>query len=71
MRPSKAEVVAMLDAYARLPKPTGPVQLSTGYLRAVVRWESLPENAEGCDKTWVDRSRRRFKAHFAKARLVT
>jgi hypothetical protein len=71
MSPSKAEVLAMLDEYARMPKPTGPVALSPAYLRAIERWEALPENADGADKSWVDRSRRSWKEHFAKARLVT
>ena len=60
----------MLDAYARMPKPTGPVVLSPAYLRAIERWEALPENAEGSDKSWVSSCQRNWDAHFAKARLV-
>jgi hypothetical protein len=71
MSPSKAEVLAMLDAYARMPKATGTVGLPPAYLRAVDRWQELTENAAGADKSWVDRSRRRFGAHFAKARVAT
>lgn len=71
MGSSKAEVLAMLDAYARMPKPMGPVVLSPAYLRAIERWEALPENAEGSDKSWVDRCQRSWDAHFAKARLTT
>ena len=70
MGPSKADVLAMLDEYARMPKPTGPVVLPAGYLRAVERWEALPENAEGADKSWVDRCQRSWEEHFAKARLL-
>jgi hypothetical protein len=71
MGPSKAEVLAMLDAYARMPKPTGPVALGPAYLRALERWEELPENAEGADKSWVGRCQRRWDAHFAGARVAT
>jgi len=71
MGPSKAEVLAMLDAYARMPKATGPVVLSPAYLRAVERWEALPENAAGADKSWVDLCQRDWDEHFAKVRLVT
>ena len=69
--PTKAEVLEMLDAYARMPKPSGPVTLSRGYLRAIERWEALPENAAGADKSWVGRCQRAFEAHFAKARART
>ena len=69
MGPTKAEVLAMLDVFARKPVATGPVELEAAYLRAVERWEALPENAEGCDKSWVGRARRRWELHFAKARL--
>jgi hypothetical protein len=69
--PTKAEVLEMLDAYARLPKPSGPITLSPGYLRAVEKWEGLPDNADGVDKSWVVRCQRAFEAHFAKARTRT
>jgi hypothetical protein len=69
--PTKAEVLEMLDAYARMPKPTGPVTLRPGYLRAIERWEALPENADRVDKSWVVRCQRAFEAHFAKARART
>jgi hypothetical protein len=71
MGPSKADVLALLDAYARMPTASGPVQLPAAYLRAVERWQELPENAEGADKSWVGRSQRRFASHFAKARVAT
>jgi hypothetical protein len=70
MAPTKPEVLEMLDAYARLPKPSGPVTLSPGYLRAVERWEGLPENAAGADKSWVSRRRRDWEEHFARAARV-
>ncbi len=65
---TKAEVLALLDGYARAPRASGPVQLSPAYLRAVERWEGLPENADGADKTWVVQSQRAWKEHFARAR---
>lgn len=58
MGPTKAEV---LGEYARMPKPSGPVALRSGYLQAIERWEELPENAAGADKSWVDRCRRSFE----------
>jgi len=61
-------VLALLDAYARAPRVSNPVELSSAYLRAVERWEALPENAVGSDKSWVVRSQRAWKEHFAKAR---
>ena len=70
MGPSKAEVLAMLDEYARMPKATGPVALRKTYIRAVERWEALPDNAEGTDKSWVDHCQRDWNEHFAQARLV-
>jgi hypothetical protein len=66
--PTKAEVLELLAAHARLPGDSGKVPLGTAYLRAVERWEDMPENAEGADKSWVDRSRRSFEEHFRKAR---
>ena len=68
MGPSKREILAMLDAYARMPKPAGPVPLHAAYLRAVERWEELPDNREGADKSWVGRCQGAWEAHFAKAR---
>jgi hypothetical protein len=54
-----------------MPKVEGPVTLSPGYLRAIERWEALPENASGADKSWVGRCQRAFDRHFAKARART
>jgi hypothetical protein len=58
----------MLDAYARIPRASCPIILSPRYLRAIERWEALPDNAAGADKSWVGRCQRAFDAHFAKAR---
>ena len=71
MSPTKAEVVALLEAYARMPKAEGPVALSPSYRRALERWESLPEQAEGADKTWVLRTDRMARSTAARARLLT
>ena len=71
MGPTKAEVMQLLDAYARMPKPSGPVALSPAYLRAIEKWEGLPENSPGADKSWVGRCQRAWEAHFAKARVGT
>ena len=67
---TKAEVLSLLDHYARQPKPSGPVALSAAYLRAIERWEALPDNAAGADKSWVGRCQDEFAAHFARARLL-
>lgn len=69
MAPRKQEVLRLLDEFARQPKPTGPVPLAAAYLRAVERWEALPENTSGTDKSWVDEARREFDAHFSRARI--
>lgn len=71
MGPTKLEVVALLEAYSRMPTPTGPVALSPAYLRALERWEALPEQAEGADKSWVLRADRAARATAACARLLT
>lgn len=71
MGPTKVEVMSLLDDYARLPKPTGAVALSAAYLRALDRWEALPEQAEGVDKSWVLRADRAARATAERARLLT
>lgn len=68
MGPTKEEVLRLLDGYARAPKPVGPVTLRPAYLAAVERWEALPGNRPGADKSWVGRCQRDFEAHFARAR---
>ena len=50
--------------------PTGPVRLSARYLRWVRVQESWPENQDGSDKTWVERSLREYRLHIENARLV-
>lgn len=52
------------------PVPTGPVQLSPEYLKAVERVENHPDNQSGSDKTWVGAALRRNRAHFERARLL-
>jgi alkylhydroperoxidase family enzyme len=47
---------------------TGPVFLSAEYRAAVGAVESLAQNQSGADKTWVERARESFRAHFAAAR---
>jgi hypothetical protein len=71
MAATKAEVLEMLEALQRLPRTSGPVELSHAYQRAVERWEGLPENSEGSDKSWVARSQRAWKRHFDAARAGT
>jgi len=66
----KADVLAILAVHARTGRPEGPLALSARYLRAMERWEALPENADGADKGWVTRSREDLEAHFARARAT-
>jgi hypothetical protein len=68
MGPTRAELLALLDDFARTPVPSGPVELDAAYLRAIERWEALPENAERADKSWVGRCQRMWDAHFARVR---
>jgi hypothetical protein len=68
VRPTKTEVLALLDAYARMRMPTGSVTLSPDYLRALERWEALPGQAEGTDKSWVMRADRAARSTAARAR---
>ena len=49
---------------------TRPVDLGAEYLRAVKQVESLPENQDGADKTWVERVVRESREHFARARRI-
>lgn len=67
MDPDVQEVLKILDELE--PVPTGPVQLSPGYLRAVRMVEDRPENRCGADKTWVGKAIRQFEAHYERARL--
>jgi hypothetical protein len=61
------KALRLLRSYAGRAK-SGRVVLSAEYMRDVRRCEALPENQSGRDKTWVERSRRRFREHFARAR---
>ena len=45
-------------------------KLSEEYLRLIEVVESLPENQNGSDKTWVEEHLREVKEHFEKARRV-
>ena len=45
-------------------------KLSDEYLRLIEAVESLPENQNGSDKTWVEAHLREAKEHFDKARRV-
>ena len=71
MAPTKPEVLELLEAHERMPRASGAVELHPAYLRAVERWEGLPENADRSDKSWVARSQRAWKRHFAAARAGT
>jgi hypothetical protein len=53
-------------AEARL-AANGPIELDEAYLRAVRKLESLPQNRSGADKSWVERARRRWRDHYARA----
>jgi hypothetical protein len=68
--PTKDEVLKLLDVYARQPKPSRPVTLSPAYLRAIARWEGLPENAEGREKGWVFAAAKAFRRTLDHARLI-
>lgn len=70
MESTREKVLALLEEYARQPKPVGPVELGQGYLKSVERWENLPENAEGSEKGWVLRADRSWRESIARARLV-
>ncbi len=65
---STREALRILDEFERLPRESGPVVLSEAYLRAVERWEALPENQPGSDKTWVLRMDLSARALWAAAR---
>lgn len=59
----------LLDAHAGNAR-CGRATLSAEYLLAIARCEALPENQSGRDKTWVERSRRQFREHYARALQV-
>lgn len=68
MDPDLEATLKMLKSFG--PVPTGPVQLSPEYLKAVERVENLPSNRSGSDKTWVGEALRQFRAHFENAKLL-
>jgi hypothetical protein len=51
----------------RKPVSSGPVSLSNGYQRAIAQIESLAENRQGSDKTWVESSLLEYRAHYSRA----
>lgn len=67
--PDDRKALRLLRSYAGITK-CGPATLSAEYLRAIARCEALPENQDGCDKTWVERSRRQFREHYARAKQM-
>jgi hypothetical protein len=69
--PGAQRALRILDEIHRTVRlETRPVVLGAEYLRAVKQIESLPENQDGSDKTWVERAQREFREHYAKARRV-
>ena len=63
------KALRLLDSYVGRVK-SGPAALSAEYLDAIARCEALPENQNGSDKTWVERSRRQFREHYTRAKQV-
>ncbi|MBI2834370.1 MAG: hypothetical protein HYX76_08090 [Acidobacteria bacterium] len=45
-----------------------PISLSSEYLEAIHTVERFAQNQSGADKTWMERARETFLAHFARAR---
>jgi len=64
------ETIDLLRAIAAEPLPTGPVELSHAYLRAVEAVENDPANRDGADKSWVFSTLRRNAAFFARGHLA-
>jgi len=67
MDPSVQAALKILDELE--PIPTGTVQLSSSYLRAVKKVEDRAENQSGSDKTWVGKAIRQHLAFFERVRL--
>ncbi len=42
--------------------------LETSFVRAIQRWEGLPHNREGSDKSWVERLLGDTREHLGRAR---
>jgi hypothetical protein len=68
MDPANARALEILESFRGHTAAGTPVELSARYLGAVERAESLPENREGADKSWVEASRREFHGYLARAR---
>jgi hypothetical protein len=69
--PGAQRALQILDEIHRTVRlETRPVVLGADYLRAVEQVESLPENQDGADKTWVERVVRRSRDEFARARRI-
>lgn len=66
MDPDVQAVLKILDELE--PVPTGPVELSPAYLKAVKAVEDRPENQSGADKTWVPTAIRQFEAFYGGGR---
>lgn len=49
------------------PVSSGPVSLSDGYQRAIGQTESLAENQQSSDKTWVESALQEYRAHYSRA----
>lgn len=55
--------------WAAGPREEAAHPLLDGPLReAIERWEALPHNREGSDKSWVERLLRQARRHFGEAR---
>jgi hypothetical protein len=70
MDPATERVLQILEEVARMPRETGPVALSSSYVEAVEKFEALPRNQTGADKTWVFTLLRRHRALLAGARRL-
>lgn len=69
--PGAERALRILDEVRRTVRlETRPVVLGAEYVRAVKQVESLPENQDGADKTWVERVVRESREHFARARRI-
>ena len=42
-------------------------ELTDAFLRAIIRWENLPHNRPGEDKTWVERLDAEWREHYRRA----
>lgn len=49
------------------PVSSGPVSLSNAYQLSIGQIESLAQNQQGSDKTWVENSLLEYRAHYSRA----